>query len=192
LGFEGHVRDARRSFAAMTATASNKAVFLDRDGVLNAEIGTYVWRPEDFRVLPEVPAALQRLHAAGYRLIVVTNQAGIAKGLYTRADMDACHQKLQEACGGLIDAFYFAPGHPSVSESLSRKPDSLLLEKALARFRLDPARCWLVGDRARDLQAAAKVNVRAILVGEEEPLAYEPRVAHLGLAAELILAGKEQ
>ncbi|GAB2964752.1 D-glycero-beta-D-manno-heptose 1,7-bisphosphate 7-phosphatase [Hymenobacter coalescens] len=172
----------------MTDAATAKAVFLDRDGVLNAEIGTYVWRPEDFQVLPGVPAALQRLHAAGYRLIVVTNQAGIAKGFYTAADVAACHQKLQEACGHLIDAFYFAPGHPSVSESLLRKPDSLMLEKALARFRLDAARCWLVGDRARDLQAAAKVGVRAILVGPDEPLAYEPRTADLAAAADLILA----
>ncbi|OON68429.1 D-glycero-alpha-D-manno-heptose-1,7-bisphosphate 7-phosphatase [Hymenobacter sp. CRA2] len=168
-------------------TATNKAVFLDRDGVLNAEIGHYVWRPEEFQVLPDVPAALQRLHAAGYRLIVVTNQAGIAKGLYTRTDMDACHQKLQQACGGLIDAFYFAPGHPSVSQSLSRKPDSLMLEKAMARFGVDAAQCWLVGDRARDLQAAAKVGVRAILVGHEEPLTYEPRVENLAAATDLIL-----
>ncbi|RAK62961.1 D-glycero-alpha-D-manno-heptose-1,7-bisphosphate 7-phosphatase [Hymenobacter edaphi] len=172
----------------MTTPAAAKAVFLDRDGVLNAEIGHYVWRLDEFRVLPEVPAALQRLHAAGYRLIVVTNQAGIARGLYTRADMDACHQKLQEACGGLIDAFYFAPGHPSVSESLSRKPGSLLLEKALARFHLDPAQCWLVGDRARDLEAAHRVGVRAILVGPEETLAYEPRTTNLATAADLILA----
>ncbi|WP_410779967.1 D-glycero-alpha-D-manno-heptose-1,7-bisphosphate 7-phosphatase [Hymenobacter sp. 15J16-1T3B] len=178
-------------FARMTTPAAAKAVFLDRDGVLNAEIGHYVWRLDEFRVLPEVPAALQRLHAAGYRLIVVTNQAGIAKGLYTRADMDACHQKLQQACGGLIDAFYFAPGHPSVSESLSRKPGSLMLEKALARFRLDPARCWLVGDRARDLEAAHRVGVRAILVGPEETLAYEPRTANLATAADLILAAEQ-
>lgn len=166
----------------------NKAVFLDRDGVLNAEIGHYVWRLDEFRVLPGVPAALRRLHAAGYRLIVVTNQAGIAKGLYTRADMDACHEHLQQACGGLIDAFYFAPGHPSVSESLARKPGSLLLEKALARFHLDAARCWLVGDRARDLEAARRVGVRAILVGPDEPLAYEPRALDLPAATDLILA----
>ncbi|MCC2546790.1 HAD family hydrolase [Hymenobacter sp. BT175] len=167
--------------------AAGKAVFLDRDGVLNEEIGTYVWRPEDFVVLPGVPDALAQLKAAGYRLVVVTNQAGIAQGLYSAADVHACHAKLQQACGGLIDAFYFAPGHPSVSESLLRKPDSLMLEKGLARFRLDPARCWLVGDRARDLEAAARVQIRGIMVGDAEVPANAIRVADLGAAAGLIL-----
>ncbi|WP_400190135.1 D-glycero-alpha-D-manno-heptose-1,7-bisphosphate 7-phosphatase [Hymenobacter sp. B81] len=171
----------------MNQAATARAVFLDRDGVLNAEIGTYVWRPEDFVVLPGVPQALQRLHAAGYRLIVVTNQAGIAKGLYGPAEVQACHAQLQQACGGVIDALYYAPGHPSVSESLLRKPDSLMLEKALARFALDPARCWLVGDRARDLQAGARVGVRGILVGDAEPLPGALHLPDLPAAADYII-----
>ncbi|MBC6698210.1 D-glycero-alpha-D-manno-heptose-1,7-bisphosphate 7-phosphatase [Hymenobacter puniceus] len=166
---------------------SNKAVFLDRDGVLNQEIGNYVWHPEQFVVLPGVPESLARLKAAGYILIVVTNQAGIAKGLYTAADVRACHQKLQQACHGALDALYFAPGHPSVSESLRRKPDSLMLEQAMARFHLDAARCWLVGDRLRDMQAGAKVGVRGILVGAEEAAVFQPRVPDLAAAADLIL-----
>ena len=141
----------------------NKAVFLDRDGVLNQEIGEYVWEVEKFVVLPGVAESLARLKAAGFHLIVVTNQAGIAKGLYTEAHVAACHQKLQDATGHLIEAFYFAPGHPSVSESLARKPGSLMLEKALARFQLEPARCWMVGDRLRDMEAGHRVGVRGIL-----------------------------
>ena len=166
----------------------NKAVFLDRDGVLNREIGDYVWEVEKFEVLPGVPESLGRLKAAGYYLVVVTNQAGIAKGLYTAADVQACHQKLQQACHGALDALYFAPGHPSISESLRRKPDSLMLEQAVARFRLDTARCWLVGDRLRDLQAGARVGVRGVLVGEEEAAGFQPRVPDLVAATNLILA----
>ena len=165
-----------------------KAVFLDRDGVLNEEIGDYVWQPADFVVLPGVAESLARLKAAGYFLIVVTNQAGIAKGLYTPTDVAACHAKLQAACANAIDAFYFAPGHPSVSESLSRKPDSLMLEKGLARFNLDPARCWIVGDRLRDLEAGAKAGVRGILVGDTEA---QPNLLHapdLVGAAHIILS----
>jgi D-glycero-D-manno-heptose 1,7-bisphosphate phosphatase len=172
---------------ASAAAATEKAVFLDRDGVLNHEIGDYVWRPEDFVVIDGVPGALARLKAAGYRLIVVTNQAGIAKGLYTAADVAACHQKLQQACGGLIDAFYFAPGHPSVSESLLRKPESLMLEKGLARFHLDPARCWMLGDRARDLEAGARAGVRGLLIGHTEMLDFQPRAASLVEAVDIIL-----
>ncbi|GAA4384860.1 HAD family hydrolase [Hymenobacter koreensis] len=171
----------------MNQAATHKAVFLDRDGVLNAEIGNYVWQPQDFVVLPGVPAALQALHAAGYILVVVTNQAGIAKGLYTSAEVQACHQKLQEACGGIIDALYFAPGHPSMSESLMRKPGSLMLERAMARFRLDAAQCWIIGDRMRDLEAGAKVGVRGILVGDTEQHPHQPSFADLPAAAAFIL-----
>ncbi|MBX0288805.1 HAD family hydrolase [Hymenobacter sp. HSC-4F20] len=166
----------------------NKAVFLDRDGVLNEEIGHYVWELEKFVVLEDVPESLARLKQAGYHLIVVTNQAGIAKGLYSEAEVQACHQKLQQATGNLLDALYFAPAHPSVSESLLRKPDSLMLEKAIARFHLDPAQCWMVGDRLRDMHAGQKAGVRGILVGTAEPAEYQPRVANLRAATDIILA----
>ena len=155
--------------------------------MLNDEIGDYVWEPARFIVSAGVPESLAQLKQAGYYLIVVTNQAGIAKGQYTAADVQACHAKLQAACGNLIDAFYFAPAHPSVSESLLRKPDSLMLEKALARFRLDPAQCWMVGDRYRDIEAGHRVGVRGIMVGATEAVNFQPRVADLRAATQLIL-----
>lgn len=167
-------------------------MFLDRDGVLNEERGDYTWRPADFRVLPDVPDALTRLHAAGYRLVVITNQAGVAKGLYSMADVAACHAKLQAAVGNLIDAFYVAPSYPAVSESLGRKPGSLLLEKAIARFDLDPAQCWLVGDRGRDIAAGQRVGVRTIRVGIVDAADDAPPAdfyaIDLGAATALILA----
>jgi D-glycero-D-manno-heptose 1,7-bisphosphate phosphatase len=169
--------------------AKNKGVFLDRDGVLNEERGDYTYKPEDFVVVPGVVEALQLLKARGYLLVVVTNQGGIAQGLYSKADVLACHDKLQQACGYLIDYLYYAPAHPSVSASLARKPDSLMLERALARFHLDPAHSWLVGDRLRDIAAARKVGVPAILVGEEERApAGVPQLADLAAAARFILA----
>ncbi|PJJ61283.1 D-glycero-alpha-D-manno-heptose-1,7-bisphosphate 7-phosphatase [Hymenobacter chitinivorans] len=173
--------------AATAPPAREKAVFLDRDGVLNHEIGHYVWQLDEFVIAAGVPESLARLKAAGYRLIVVTNQAGIAKGLYTAREVQACHQKLQQACDNAIDALYFASGHPSISESLMRKPDSLMLEKAMARFRLDPAQSWIVGDRLRDLQAGAKVGVRGILVGEGEEARPALYAADLRGATEIIL-----
>ncbi len=173
------------------AAGLHRAVFLDRDGVLNRERGDYTWRVEDFEVLPDVPAALVRLHTAGFRLIVVTNQAGLAKGLYSLRDVETCHAKLQRAVGGLIDAFYVAPGYPKVSESLGRKPGALLLEKAIARFALDPAQCWFVGDRGRDMEAGQRVGARTIRVGPVDPADDAPRADHyaadLGAATELML-----
>ena len=164
----------------------NKAVFLDRDGVLNEEMGTYVWQPEKFSICPGVPESLARLKAAGYLLIVVTNQAGIAKKLYTAADVRACHAKLQAACNDALDALYFSDAHPSVSESILRKPNSGMLEKAVARFNLDVSQCWIVGDRLRDMEAGAAVGVRGILVEEAEP-SFSPHVADLRAATALIL-----
>ena len=168
-------------------TPKNKAIFLDRDGVLNEEIGTYVWQPEKFIILPGVPESLVRLKAAGYYLIVVTNQAGIAKKLYTAAEVRACHTKLQAACDNALDALYFSDAHPSVSESILRKPASGMLEKAVARFNLDPAQCWIVGDRLRDMEAGANIGVRGILVGEEEGIDFTPHVADLWAATDIIL-----
>src|SRR5688572_23291878 len=100
-------------------------IFLDRDGVLNRERGEYTYLTEDFEVIPGVPEALKLLKEKGFLLIVITNQAGIAKELYNRQHVFACHRKLQHACDNVLDALYYAPLHPSVSESLARKPDSL-------------------------------------------------------------------
>ena len=104
-------------------STSNKAVFLDRDGVLNEEIGTYVWEPEKFIICPGVPESLARLKAAGYYLIVVTNQAGIAKKLYTAADVRACHAKLQAACSGILDALSAPAPRTDVVGRIRRDPE---------------------------------------------------------------------
>ncbi|SFC16176.1 D-glycero-D-manno-heptose 1,7-bisphosphate phosphatase [Flexibacter flexilis DSM 6793] len=143
---------------------ANKAVFLDRDGILNVEIGDYVYRNEDFVVVPRAPEALRRLKDAGYILVVVTNQGGIAKGLYTAQEVWQFHQVLQDVSGNALDALYYSPYHDTTSKSLMRKPDSLMFERAIARFDIDPAQSWIVGDAERDLLAGHKVGVKGILV----------------------------
>lgn len=142
----------------------NKAVFLDRDGILNEEIGDYVWTLENFKIVPGIVDVLKELKSKGYLLIVATNQAGITKGRYTRQDMQKCHELFQEQSGGLIDHFYFAANHPSFSESLLRKPDSLMWEKAIAKFNIDPAQSWMVGDKERDLIPAKKLGIKTVRV----------------------------
>lgn len=143
----------------------NKAVFLDRDGVLNEDNPNYVWEVAKFKLLPRVPEAIRMLKEAGYILVVVTNQSGIAKGLYTEADVMNCWEYLQSQCDNSIDAHYFAPYHPKYdSESLTRKPNSLMLEKAIAKYHLDTTQCWLVGDSERDILAAHKQNIRTVKV----------------------------
>ena len=141
-----------------------KAIFLDRDGVLNEERGDYVWLLRDFKIVPDIIDVLKELKANGYLLIVVTNQAGIAKGRYTHEQMQQCHDFFQRESGNLIDHFYYAPNHPDYSESLTRKPDSLMWEKAMAKFSIDPIQSWMIGDKERDLIPAQKFNMKTIRI----------------------------
>lgn len=147
----------------------NKCVFLDRDGVLNQDSPSYLYCVDELVITDDTIKALERLKSAGYLLIVVTNQAGIAKGLYKREDVMRCHEHLQERCGHLIDALYFCPHHPDYSSnSLLRKPDSLMLEKAIAKYHIDPTQSWMIGDQERDIQAGHKAGVRTIRIADPD------------------------
>jgi D-glycero-D-manno-heptose 1,7-bisphosphate phosphatase len=140
-----------------------KCVFLDRDGVLNEDANDYTYKVEDLIIPDDVVTGLQDLKKAGYLLIVVTNQAGIAKGLYTRQDVLNCHEHLQNLCGSVIDDLYFCPHHPQyTSDSLLRKPNSLMLEKAIAKYDINTEESWMVGDRARDIEAGQRAGLRTI------------------------------
>lgn len=145
----------------------NKCILLDRDGVLNYDRKDYAYSPETFRIIPGIPETLRKLKGAGYRLVVVTNQSGIAKGVYTREQMNWCHEELQRTCNQAIDAFYYAPWHPSVSESLTRKPGSLMMQRAMARFNVLPEHCWMVGDKERDLIPARELGIPCIRISDE-------------------------
>ena len=145
----------------------NKCVFLDRDGVLNKDNPKYTYKVEAFEILPGVIEATRLLKSAGFLLIVVTNQSGIAKGIYTQAQMEDCHRYFQQMSGNSIDHFYFSPDHPSISESLSRKPGTLMFEKAIARFSIDITKSWMVGDRGRDIIPARKLGIKTIQIGDE-------------------------
>jgi len=144
----------------------NKCVFLDRDGVLNRERGDYTYEVEDFDLLPGVVDALKRLKDRGYLLIVITNQAGISKGRYDRFQMEACHLYLQKSCDDCIDAIYYCPYHPTISSSISRKPDTLMFEKAIAKFSIDPTQSWMIGDKERDIIPANKFGINTVLIEE--------------------------
>ena len=151
-----------------------RAAFLDRDGVLNRERGEHTWRMEDFEVLPGVPDALKELQAAGYLLVVITNQSGIGLGLYGHAEVERLHgylrHMLKEQGVELADILY-CPHHPSVGKCLCRKPGSLLLERAMARHHISATGSFMIGDRERDMEAAEAVGVKGILVQANAPLA---------------------
>ena len=146
----------------------NKAIFLDRDGIINEEIGDYVKRFEDFKLLPHLAETLKNYQSQGFLIIVITNQGGLAKGLYNLTELNKMHQYFlteMEKEGVTIAEIYFCPHHPDFNGNcLCRKPGSLLVEKAIARFNIDPKASYFIGDRPRDAEAGEKVGVKGILV----------------------------
>ena len=147
----------------------SKCIFLDRVGVLNEEIGDYVFKKEEFKIVAGVPEALRQLKAAGYLLIVITNQSGIAKGLYSRNDVLDCHEILQNKCDYLIDDIYFCPHHEDFdTASLLKKPDSLMIEKAMAKYNIDATKSWMIGDQPRDIEAGQKAGLRTIFISQNK------------------------
>lgn len=145
----------------------NKALFLDRDGVLNRERGDYTYSLEDFEVLPEVSDALILAKEKGYLLIVISNQGGIAKGIFTDERVEELHFKLTSnlaESGVSFDEVYYCQHHSDIGKCICRKPDSLMLEKAMARFQIDPTISVMIGDSQRDVDAAAKAGVRGFLI----------------------------
>ncbi len=149
------------------------AIFLDRDGVINRERGEHTCRLPDFEILPTVAQAVRAIGAAGKRTVVITNQSGIGLGLYGHAEVNEMHRYLHAQLaqqGGTIDAVYYCPHHPSQGQCLCRKPGSLLLERAIARYHIDPSSSVMIGDRDRDIEAAVGAGVRGILVEANVPL----------------------
>jgi D-glycero-D-manno-heptose 1,7-bisphosphate phosphatase len=146
---------------------TQKAIFFDRDGVLNKEIGNYVCNIDDFEILPDAVDCIKLAKDNGFLAIVITNQGGIDKKLYSKEDLASFHQKLQDEClkrGTEIDDFYYCSHHPIIGKCLCRKPDSGLLEKALSKYDIDPSISLMIGDTDRDMQAAAKAGIKSLLV----------------------------
>ncbi len=143
------------------------AVFLDRDGVLNHDTG-YVHRPEDFVWVEGAQAAVKRLNDAGYLVIVVTNQSGVARGYFDEAAVQRLHGWINEQLrplGAHVDAFYYCPHHPEgvvaryARACDSRKPGAGMILRALREWPIDPGRSLMIGDKDIDLEAARRAGL---------------------------------
>jgi D-glycero-D-manno-heptose 1,7-bisphosphate phosphatase len=158
----------------MDTTAKKKAIFLDRDGVLNKEMGDYVCRLEDFHVLDYNIPALKTLQDKGYLLLVATNQGGIAKGWYTEERLAEMHQLLRETfrAGGVeITDIFYCPHHPDFTGDCDcRKPKPGLLLQGIAKYNIDPAKSYFIGDRERDVEAGTAAGVKGILISSDQPI----------------------
>jgi len=148
------------------------AVFLDRDGTINEDVG-YLTDLAELRIYPFAPDAIRLLRRAGFATVVVTNQGGIARGVLTEALVQETHRRMAERlarAGAAIDAWYHCPHHPaSVVPDLftpceCRKPGTAMPRAAAERLGLDLSRSWVIGDHWRDVQMGHAIGARAVLL----------------------------
>ena len=143
-----------------------KLVILDRDGTINHDSAEHIKSPEEWRPIKGSLAAIARLTQAGYRVVVATNQSGIARGLFDTRTLFAIHDTLLRALaqvGGRIDAFFFCP-HQAEAGCACRKPQPGMLLEAARRFNVALDDVYMVGDAQRDLEAAAAAGAKPVLV----------------------------
>ncbi len=143
-----------------------KLVILDRDGTINYDSDDYIKSPAELRPIPGSLDAIARLTQAGYRIVVATNQSGIARGLFDTATLVSIHELLQRQAaqaGGRIDAFFFCPHAPDGSCDC-RKPQPGMLREIGRRFNVPLADVYMVGDAQRDVDAAAAAGAKPVLV----------------------------
>ena len=148
------------------------AVFIDRDGTISEEVG-YVNHPSRYRVFPFAAEAIRTLREAGWLAILVTNQAGVARGYFKEELIGEVHALLTQELsreGAKLDAIYYCPHHPSVGEPPyrqtcdCRKPRPGLIRRAAEEFDIDLATSWMVGDRYGDIELARNAGVRSAFV----------------------------
>jgi len=173
-----------------------RAVFLDRDGTIVEDPG-FLHKPEDVKLFPGTAEGIRRLNAAGYLVVVVTNQSGIARGLYTEADYRAVEKRIGELLAkqkARIDASYFCPHHPQSPEPCTcRKPRTKLFLEAQATLGIDFTQSWWVGDRLSDVQPARTLGGKGVLVVTGQGNLHQGQARALGVTvvADLLTAAAE-
>ena len=174
--------------------SDHPAVFLDRDGTLNREVD-YLAHPADLELLPGVAEALRRLKAAGYLLCVVTNQSGVARGMFDEDRLAEIHSRLREllaAEGVELDWIGYCPHHPSEgrpayrADCSCRKPRSGMLLEAAARLEVSLERSWCIGDSLRDLTSGERLGVHGLLVRTGKGADQEQRARQAGRRVEVV------
>ena len=179
---------------------ARKAVFLDRDGVINRNLNKYVLSIESVQIIPRSLQAIANLAKSEYAVVIVTNQSAIGRGLITEEIAQNINNFILEkiqSTNGIIDGIYLCPHHPK-TPCVCRKPNPGMLIQAAAELNLDLENSWLVGDAITDIQAAIAANVKPVMVGtgrgteqaanlNSDKLAHVPFVKDLYEAIEDIL-----
>ena len=151
-----------------------KAIFLDRDGVINSDVGHYyIYRVEDFVINEGIIPSLKKFSNSGYKLFIVTNQGGIAKGIYTEKDVQKVHNHLLsilEKENVKIEKIYFCPHHDSIAPCECRKPSPFFIKQAIQDYNIDPNKSYMIGDSLRDKQSAEAAGIKGIKVEANEDI----------------------
>lgn len=146
----------------------NKAIFLDRDGVLiNNEHHYYIWESSQLELIEGVFANLQLLQQKGFQLFIVSNQGGISRGLYTKESIGQLHEELIQTFRKnqiTISDILFCPHHSEIEKCLCRKPQSLMIDKLMAKYDLNPQESFLIGDSESDMTAATMAGIYGIRI----------------------------
>jgi D-glycero-D-manno-heptose 1,7-bisphosphate phosphatase len=149
-----------------------RAVFIDRDGTINEEVG-YLDSPDKFKLLPRSADAINMLNSRGYKVVVVTNQAGVARGYFTEQTVHEIHNKMVrelQAYGCSVDGIYYCPHHPEVGNEKyrllcdCRKPKSGMFIRAARELEIDLRSSYAIGDQLKDLEAGMRAGCKTILV----------------------------
>ena len=150
-----------------------KVIFLDRDGVVIKERGDYNYLPDHIIMVEGIVEALQKISRKGFDIIIVSNQGGIARGLYKTKDVkyinDSIKLFLKTYGINILDIIY-CPHHPDISACICRKPDTLLFEKMIHIHNIDPKSSWMIGDQDRDIEAGLKTGLKTLLIEPNDDL----------------------
>jgi D-glycero-D-manno-heptose 1,7-bisphosphate phosphatase len=149
----------------------NIAVFLDRDGTIIRDPG-YLKRFEDIRVLPNIKKSLKIFKQLGYKIIVITNQSGIARGHFSKEFVQKTHEIINKRCDNLIDAFYVCPHLPE-DNCACRKPKTGLIDQAIVDFSIKKEGSFVIGDKESDIELGLNAGIEPILVLSGEGKKYK-------------------
>jgi D-glycero-D-manno-heptose 1,7-bisphosphate phosphatase len=167
----------------------SKAIFFDRDGVVNERIlGGYIRSWDEFRFLPEVGETLKEIKDRGYIAIIITNQRGVGLGLMTESDLHDIHKRMQEELldrsGVEFDDIIFCTD--ANDESARRKPSPAMLLEAQAKYDLDMQKCWMIGDTASDIEAGARAGTKTAFLMNDHDIAPEKATICIASLKEIV------
>lgn len=146
----------------------NKAVFVDRDDTINRDV-PYCSRPEDFELLLTVGTGIRLLNREGFKVVVITNQSGIARGYFTEEMLERIHQKMVDELakyGAQVDAIFYCPHYPDEGCEC-RKPKPKLTYQAIKQLHIDPRQSFIIGDRLMDVELARTIGCKSVMIPSE-------------------------